>query len=208
MKSKHLFSSGFTLIEVMVVITLSVILMLGASAMFFMTILGNSKAVVTQKLKGDGEFTLGQMEFLIRNSLEIVPNSLDQTCEMGMSELSIKSLDGNITTLTKVADEYDADKIKIASVSSVYSLVGYDIVNLQGAEVEVPRYDTVDKKIFLMSETADLVSGPTFDCVQDDSGVSPSVTINFSLRRGTPGIDQARDIIEEDFQTTVTLRSY
>lgn len=171
--------SGFTLIELLVVVSLSVMLMLAASALFFMFLIGNTKAGTEQRVKSEGEYALEQISFLLRNALELKDNSLGQKCELDMTEITFISLDGGQTTLLMETDPAD-DKNKIASNSGKY----------------------------LTSGAVDLISGPEFDCVESTDGVSQHITTTFILRKGTPGIDEPRDIVQETFTAGVNVRGF
>jgi len=168
--------NGFTLIELLIVISITVILMLSASVLFMTFLISNSKVSGEQLVKQEGQHALNQMEFLLRNALEIIPNSSYQECESGMSEIRFLSIDGGITSLTK--EEVDG-KNKIASNSGIY----------------------------LTSNAVEITNGPTFNCVQDNDQSHPYVDITFTLRKGTPGLDKDRDIVEETFTGSTTIRS-
>ncbi len=168
--------NGFTLIELMIVVTLTVILMLTASVLFMTFLISNNRVNSSQLIKQEGRHALQQMEFLLRNAIEIVPNSLGQECELDMVEIRFNSIDGEQTTLQ---GEEDDGIIKIASNSGV----------------------------FLTSDAVEVTDGPTFDCTQDSDQSHPHINISFTLRKGTPGLDQERDIVEELFTTSTTLRS-
>jgi prepilin-type N-terminal cleavage/methylation domain-containing protein len=171
--------AGFTLIELLVVVSLSVMLMLAASALFFMFLIGNTKAGAEQRVKSEGEYALEQMSFLLRNALELKNNSDGQKCQTDMDEISFVSLDGGQTSLFAEVDPGDSAE-KIASNSGRY----------------------------LTSGAVELLAGPEFDCVESDDGVSQYITISFTLRKGTPGVDEPRDIVEETFMTGVNVRGF
>lgn len=172
--------TGFTLIEVLIVVSLSVLLMLAASSLFMTFLIGNTKTTTMQLVKAEGEYALSQMEFLLRNAIQLLPNSEDDVCVPNMDEIRFKSIDDGITTLTREIDSSDGNRPKIASNSGIY----------------------------LTSGAVDLVAGPVFNCSQTSDGLSQYITITFQLRKGTPGIDQARDIVTQDFSAGVNLRSY
>jgi hypothetical protein len=118
------------------------------------------------------------MAFLLRNALELEANSFGQVCQEDMAEISFISLDNQITTLGSNTDSAD-DAAKIASNSG-----------------------------YLTSAGVDLIAGPEFDCTESADGANQYVTITFTLRKGTPGIDEPRDIVEETFTTGVNVRSF
>ena len=174
---------GFTLIELLIVVTLTVMLMLSASALFMTFLISGGKANTIQLVKNEGDHALNQMEFLLRNAIELQPNPASvpnpgQTCLTTMNAISFKSLDGGVTTLYAQTDT--DNKLKIASNSG----------------------------IFLTSGNVTLTGQPTFSCATSSDDRIKYVTITFTLRKGTPGVDQARDIVEQTFRTGVSIRSY
>jgi hypothetical protein len=62
--------------------------------------------------------------------------------------------------------------------------------------------------VYLTSTSVDLVDGPHFNCAKSDDQVLQYITINFTLRKGTPGIDQAKEISVATFSGSATVRSY
>lgn len=173
----------------MVVVSLTVILMLGASALFMTFLIGNTQISTQQLIKAEGSYAQEKIEFLLRNATELVPNPASVTCTdpanpscvctTGMSSISFKSRDGGVTTLAAQADASDENKLKIASNSG----------------------------IFLTSSSVELLGNLTINCTQPSNGSPAYVELGFELRKGTPGIDQARDIVSQEFTTGVSLRS-
>ena len=169
-------NNGFTLIELLIVIAMSVVLMLTASTLFLTFLVGNTKLNSEKLIKQEGRYAIQQMEFLLRNAIELIPNYSGQECEASMSSIRFNSIDGELTTFMV---EEDGGVDKIASNSGVY----------------------------LTSNAVTIVDGLHFECIQEDDQSHPHININFTLRRGTPGLDEERDIIEETFSTSTTLRS-
>lgn len=179
--SKHfkLKKSGFTLIELLIVVTLSVMLMLSASSLFMTFLLGNTKVARMQLIKHEGEYAMSQIEFLLRNAVQLVRNDDDQICENNMTSISFISLDSGETTLNSTVDPSDS-KTKIASNSTK----------------------------FLTSGDVDIINGPYFDCVESEDKLTQYVGIRFTLRKGTPTLDVERDILTQEFISGVGLRSF
>jgi prepilin-type N-terminal cleavage/methylation domain-containing protein len=172
--------AGFTMIELLVVVSLSVILMLAASALFLSFLLNRTKITAIKQVKDEGQYALNRMEFMIRNALEIVPTANYPTgCEPDMSEIAIRSLDGEITRFFTEEDSSDGH-VKIASNSGVY----------------------------LTSATVTITDGVRFTCTQPGDGSTQHVRIFFALRRGTPGLSEAREMAQSEFQTAVSVRSF
>lgn len=167
---------GMTMIELLIVVTLSAMLLLAASAVFMTFLIGGAKINSQSAVKQEGEYALTQIEFLLRNAVELLPNTLGDECTTDMADIRFVSFDGGITTLSgETADSVT----KIASNSGV----------------------------FLTSSSVDVIDGPTFDCAQDDDEGHPHVTTTFTLRKGSPGVDQDRDIVEQVFSGSTNIRS-
>jgi prepilin-type N-terminal cleavage/methylation domain-containing protein len=98
--------TGFTLVELLIVVSLAVLLMLAASSIFMTFLLGGAKTNIEQNIKSEGEFAMSRMELMLRNA-----KKLTSACEEGMANISFESFD-NLETTFEVADE------KIASSSS------------------------------------------------------------------------------------------
>lgn len=170
--------TGFTFIELMVVITLMVMLMVTVASMFFTTLIGTGKTNSSFQVKEEGDFALGQMEFLLRNAIAVDST----TCQPGGSSITFTNYDNGITTLGTFDDQGHQ---KIASISASSPL----------------------NPALLTSERVELTTGPTFNCSQNPDGSGTFVEIDFTLRKGTPGLDQPRDIVEESFGSGVVIRN-
>lgn len=168
--------SGFSLIELLIVVTLTVMLLLTASVLFMTFLVGGSKVNNTQLVKQEGQYAISQMEFLLRNAVELLPNDSGNECVTDMSQIKFKSIDGGIT---KLFTQEDGGVNKIASNSGIY----------------------------LTSGAVDLATEPDFDCYQPNDEAHPHINITFTLRKGTPGTNLDRDIVEETFTTSTTIRS-
>jgi prepilin-type N-terminal cleavage/methylation domain-containing protein len=177
------FSAGFTLIEILVVVTLSVMLLLTASTLFMTFLMGSSKTNVLSIVKTEGEYAQNQMEFLLRNAVDLLPNTAGDTCTGNMDEVVIKSIDGGITTLRAQDDESDSNNTKIASISG-------------------------STNRFMTSSSVELTSGPIFNCVQATDGTSPYITFTFTLQRGNPNIDEPQDMAAQTFSSSVGIRNF
>lgn len=109
--------AGLSIIEVVIATTLTAMLILAASSMFLTTILSNNRGNNEQIVKNAGDHALGQMEFLLRNAIAILPNSTNQTCQSNMSEIRFQSIDGGVTSLTS---QSAGGVTRIASNSGTY----------------------------------------------------------------------------------------
>lgn len=175
--------NGFTLIEMMVVISLMVMLMLTATSLFFTTLIGTGKTNSNYQVKEEGDYVLGQMTYLLRNAIQMRPNLAGDTCLPGMDSISFLSYDNGISTLSLQPDAGDGNHEKIASESAT------------------------NGQFFMSSSRVEVVSGPTFNCSQNSDGTGVFIEIDFELRKGTPGLDEPRDIVQERFSSGVAVRS-
>lgn len=169
--------NGFTLIELLIVTTLSIMLMLTAGAMFTTLLLSNNRTDVNQTIKGEGEYALAQIEFLLRNAIEI-----RATCTNGMTEITFRGADEGITTLRSQLDQNSVPRI--ASISAQTSAVAQ-----------------------LTSDSVQLVSGPTFDCVETNDKTQQYVTVSFTLQRAATTFGATPANLQQTFTTGVNLRS-
>jgi prepilin-type N-terminal cleavage/methylation domain-containing protein len=171
--------SGFTLVEVLMVITLSVIISLSAAGLFYSTLVGNSRKNVESSLKDEGDYASSQMEFLLRNALAIVPapGASDPTtkCQTGMNSISLKGIDNGITTL-------GTNNFKIASVSA-----SNDVRYLTSASVTLKNL--------------------RFNCTQTTAQAGTFVEFSFELSKTSPSLNSQNDI-SQTFKSAVSLRNY
>lgn len=177
MKYKLRIKTGFTLIELVVAVGISVIIMLSAASLFMIMLVSNTKTSTNQSVRNEGEYALQQMEFLLRNAIDIQPNQFLETCQTDMSEIKFLSLDGGVTTLSQVLDDNDVPRI--ASNSSN----------------------------FLTSESVELTSGPTFNCYQSSDLSNTYINFSFTLKKNALSFNQNENATEETFMTGVGIRS-
>jgi prepilin-type N-terminal cleavage/methylation domain-containing protein len=170
MIKKFSYDSGFTLIELLLVVSLAAMIMLTISSMLMTFLIGNAKTSTAQLVKREGDYTMGQIEFLLRNA-----TALDE-CTTSDTSVTITSRDGGTTVLTQLTD---TDNLKRVGSNSAY----------------------------LTSQDITLVSGPTFNCTQSPDGAGTYVGVTFQLRKGSPSVDKARDIVEQTFSSGVTIRN-
>lgn len=170
--------AGFTLVEVLIVVTISVMLLLTASSLFMTLLIGSTKTNSSTLIKQQGNITQQQLDFLLRNAVDVGTNSTGQTCNPSMTEVVLVGSDGGSTTLRALADAQG--RYRIASNSAFLTAGGVELV---GNALNV-------------------------NCVQSSDLLNKYLTVSFTLRRGTPGVDQARDIVEETFSSSTNIRSH
>lgn len=102
--------AGFTLIELLIVTALIVILSLTVSAMFMTFLVTNARTNTKNTLKVEGSHALTQMEYMLRNSYQLVENSDAQLCQSSMDRIAFESIDGQQTEFY-LDDSIDPSKI-------------------------------------------------------------------------------------------------
>lgn len=167
--------AGFSFIELLVVVTLTVMLVVSASSVILTSLLSSGRANTVQTLKENGDYTMAQMTTLLRNAVKLQANDSGQTCQTGMSQLRFQMPDRGVVTFGSASA---GGVTRIASGSGIY---------LTSTEVDVDSL--------------------TFDCVQSDDGLITTVSISFTLQKGTSS-DRATEYGTQSFVSTVNLRSF
>ena len=103
--------SGFSLIELTVVIGLLSLLMLAISTTMLMSIVTSNRIRTSTKVKQAGNYALGQIQSMLRNAKSIT------LCDSDASSLTMTNLDGGSTLITA---QSDGTNTRIASGSGVY----------------------------------------------------------------------------------------
>lgn len=171
------YRQGLTLVEMLIVTTLTVTIILVSTSTLLTAMLGSGRVSQSSEVKSNGDYALSQIELLLRNAIVLLPNDFSQTCQNNMDQIRFRSLDEGVTTLF---GEDDGGVTKIASNSGIY----------------------------LTSNSVNVTSGPRFDCVRSDDLVVNTVKVSFTLGKGQAGVDRPGEVIEETFETTVTLRNF
>ncbi len=109
-------NSGFTLIEVLMVVLLLGLIVIVGGNLFFSVMKGASKTEVTKEVKQNGDYALGVIERTLRNAKEIVQNSDGQICTSPMYKIKVKTTAGVDTEFSCVVEDGVA---KITSTSGL-----------------------------------------------------------------------------------------
>lgn len=170
---------GFSLVELLVVVTLTVMIISAASSVLVSALLNGGKVNTTKTIKQNGDYALGQMTTLLRNAYKLLPNDAGDTCEAGMSQIRFQSFDEGITTFGRtVISSTDA---RIASGSG---------------------------NVYLTSDAVYLTNTLTFDCSKSADGSITNVGISFTLTKGNSTADRITDYGTQSFDGNVTIRSF
>ncbi len=179
-KHRLLSNFGFSLIELLIVITLVGIIGVIISQVFIMGIKIQARSEILKEVKQNGDFALSVIENMVRNSADINSGQ----CNINSNILTIVNQDGYSTSFDC------SDDTKIASISSYSGLYPTIVTPLTNNKVTVSNCSFVivcptpplnPKYVFL-----------NYTVSQLGSGVTP-----------TPGSYSSLD-----FQSTVSLRNY
>lgn len=126
--------TGFTLVEILVVISILAIIVVAGSNMFFTLLRGSSKAKTLQLVKQNGDYAISVMERMVRNARNVSglgssssiviqnPDGQQTTFECcgTSSDLMIASISG---TLTCQQARLTSGEVKVISCPFVFSVV-------------------------------------------------------------------------------------
>ncbi|MBI2404696.1 prepilin-type N-terminal cleavage/methylation domain-containing protein [Candidatus Gottesmanbacteria bacterium] len=177
------FAEGFTLLEVLVSVSIIAVLSLLIAQSFFTTSRSNTKTEILKEVKQNGDFSLSRMSTMIRSSYQIT--SACSAAGMTASSLSIKNSDGGTTTFGCTVN---------SGVTRISSASGSVTDYLTSTSVSLGGTGCTDSTMTLQ-----------FVCTSLPNGGS-SVKISFTLsQKGTPValFEQAKS----SFQTTIGLRN-
>lgn len=177
---------GFTLLEILISITIAGAVGVLIAQVFFTTARSNTKTELLKDVKQNGEYAMGIMERMIRSALRV-----ESTCsETGttLSTIEILNPNGDITTFGCFLDP-DANVTRIASTSAT----------------GVMEYLTSSNITIGGDTCADTDNSLSFVCTSYPDQPS-KVTISFSLSQlGTPTDQFERASVL--FQTTAAPRN-
>lgn len=94
-------SSGFTLIELVMVLGLGVLIIMSVTSLFITSLASSAKGNVSKLLKSEGEQAMNTMAFLLRNAKDI------ENCEgtTNSNAIQLTSRDNGITILSIDSEE-------------------------------------------------------------------------------------------------------
>ncbi len=178
---------GYTLLEVVIVISIFALIVPAMFAMYFASLRAQKKVYVLRDTKRNGDNALTVMESLLKqNAISIhsaePPTTANQVCTSSVpsatGELFFKDKDGTWFSFTQ-------DSFKIASSSA--SGLGSSSVNL--------------------TNTKSLVTNFTMRCSYVSEVSPPLVSISFNINQNGP-TGRAEEVSSLGYQTKIKLRSY
>lgn len=171
--------TGFTLLELLVSVTILAVIGTLVAQAFFTVFRSNTKTEILKDVKQSGEQTLLTMTRIIQNAQEV------SVCPGGgtpLNSLAMVNPDGGTTTFGCVLD---GTVTRIASISATNEFLTDSHVTIGGSTCAA--------------------SSLVFECTTQ-SGEPSKITISFSLAQvGTP-VDQF-ETAREDFQGSVIIRN-
>lgn len=177
-------STGFTLLEILISISIAGVVGILIAQVFFTTVRTNAKTELLKDVKQNGEYAMGIMERMLHSALQVA-----STCtELGTESLSLDVLNPNGDTTT-FGCLLDGSVTRIASTSSTGNT----------------EYLTSSNVTIGGSECSDIANSLSFVCTKP-SDQPTRVTIRFSLSQlGTPPDQFEKASVL--FQTTATSRN-
>ena len=125
--------AGFTLVELLVTTSLTVLLMLTITTLFMTFLVGNSKTNIRKSVKEEGLHALNQMEFNIKNARYV-----EGSCTENMTALSVVGIDGGVTVYSTVQDvvENQQNEQLVSKIASNNSRLTSEAVTLTALDFD------------------------------------------------------------------------
>jgi Tfp pilus assembly protein FimT len=178
-------SAGFTLVELLVVTSLSVLLMLTATSVFITFMMSDARTQSIGQITEEGDYAMSQMEFLFRNAVEIEPNVAGRVCAVNMGQMRLRSFDNGVTTLGR---SFSAEGTNRYVASNGARLTSEAVQLTDPAEISLPH-------------------NPTFSCRSSSDGRIMHITVEMVLEQPSVDFQDGSAINRESFTTGVTVRN-
>ncbi len=149
---------GFSLIELLVSVTLLVFLLMTATTMFMTFLVSNAKTSVRHTIKGEGNFVISQLEYMIRNGESVTVTN----CSAGgasNNSITIKPFDDvNQKTISlqddKIRLSYGATNEFLTSDSTVASGLSFTCFGTLTGSRRIEAKFTLQKSVDSIQATA------------------------------------------------------
>jgi competence protein ComGC len=122
--------SGFTLVEVLVTTSLTVMIMLTITSMFMTFLVSNSKTNIKKVVKEEGLHAMNQIEFILKNAYYL--DETNYACDIDMPALEVVSLDGGITNFSNQGGKIASNSASLTSDEVVLSNFNFDCTGTVG----------------------------------------------------------------------------
>ncbi len=169
--------NGFTLLELLVATSLTIVLLLGVSSVFMTFMLGEARTNLRRQVQSEGAEVISRVEFLLRNSRTL------STCSSSSNTVSFNTMDGdgtNTVVIEQISDDivYRLDKIDPSNGTTI----------------------TGTPETINPSDTA--ISSLAFQCTQDVTTQKRVVVVSFTATKTKSGVQAS-----ENFKSYVQLRN-
>ena len=201
------FQSGYTLIELLAVITIVVVVGVIVTGILISSLRGGSKSNVLDNVRQNGNDAITQMSKMI-----IYAQSFN-----GMSDGTVDS-NGNrvyITNCTQIISPSPSSSPTPTPTPKEYHYIkitsfdgGITVFGCNGSN-DIPSNTIASNGASMIDttlETGVKVSSCSFTCSQDGYGFPPTIGINFTLSQNTTSSFAEKQAIIP-FQTSVTIRN-
>ena len=173
--------SGFSIIELVAVVTITAIVSLVSVAVLVNSQIRSTRSTLIAKVRREGDFLIREISFLLRNARYVAPNQFSQTCEQDMTAISVVNRDGGLIEL------YLDDDFRVASNSGTV---------------------LTDPPSSFLSSPDVRIGSLEFDCEQSPSERGAYVTVTTKVESGVQDTLSPEAYYSQDFTTNVYIRSY
>jgi prepilin-type N-terminal cleavage/methylation domain-containing protein len=173
---------GFSLIELLTVVSITAIISLVSVAVLINTQIRGTKTSTIAKVRQEGEYVNEEISFVLRNAKYLLPNQDGQTCNEDMTAIKV------LTKEDLVVEIYTDDDGRIASQAG-------------GLVAE-------DASAYLTSSGVKLISALTFHCTQEPYQKGALIDFTFTLATGDKSVLSKESYYEQVFTNSVYMRSY
>lgn len=169
---------GFTLIEILIVVSLLGIIMIAITQLLAGVLTGSAKANASQMVKENGQFAISTIERSLRNAASV------SACN---TVLNYSVIDDSAGTPVTTSYQYSLDSTPTRLKLTQTVAAGTPIVSyLTNADLNVN----------------------TFSCVPSPSAPGQPAVYKILLTISKPNSSIEQSIVQQTFETTVSLRTY
>lgn len=173
---------GFSLIELLTVVTITGVISLVSVAVLINTQVRGTKTTTIAKVRQEGEYVSEELSYLLRNAKYLLPNQDGQTCAQDMTAIKVLTKDDLVVEI------YTDDDGRIAS---------------QAGELVAGNASS-----YLTSSGVKLISAVTFDCTQEPYQKGALIDFTFTMATGDRSVLSKESYYEQTYTNRVYMRSY
>lgn len=175
------YESGFTIIEISIVVAITAIVSVVAVSVLVNSQLRGTRSATLNQVRQEGSFLLDQISFLLRNARYVMENQDGQVCEQAMTAIRVRAADGG------VVEVYLDDSGKVASNSG-------EVIS--------------DPPITYLSSDAMIVESLIFHCSQAPEESGARIGVQMTLATGNELTTAPEAFFRQNFSTQVYVRSF